>query len=455
MNVLKLSFRSLRARPAATAVSLLLLTLGVAIISLLFMLNQQLEEKFQKNISGIDMVVGAKGSPLQLILSAVFQIDAPTGNIALSETRILQRNRYVERTIPLAYGDSYQGFRIVGTETEYLDLYEASLAQGSLWQVPFEVVLGAQVAEATGLQVGDVFYSAHGLVAGAGAHDEHPFRVKGILEPSNSVLDGLILTAVESIWALHAPPHEEEEENEAHAEAHEGGPGEAQEKAHEETNKEGNGNEESPEGKDAPGEQSGQETPGDARAIEQTQLAEEREITALLVKFRNPMGMVMLPRQINERTNMQAAMPAVEINRLFSLLGIGLDLLQAIALAIIVIAALSFFLSLYNSLRERKYELALMRSMGASQTKIFSLLLLEGLLLSLAGYVLGIVLGHTGLALLSNIAGDAYGYSFEYWRLATGEWQLGLVVLLIGLVAGLLPAIKAIRTPISDTLAGK
>lgn len=409
MNILQLSFRSLRAKPAATAVSLLLLMLGVAIISLLFMLNQQLEEKFQKNISGIDMVLGAKGSPLQLILSAVFQIDYPTGNIPLDQAQALRRNRFVARAIPLAYGDSYRGFRIVGSDKEYLDLYEASIAQGTAWEAPFEVVLGAQVAEATGLSVGDEFYSAHGMVAGAEEHDEHPFRVKGILAHSASVLDGLILTAVESIWAVHA---------------HEEGAAEGEEENTHEEEKE-------------------------------AQLADEdREITAMLIKFRNPMGMVMLPRQINERTNMQAAMPAVEINRLFSLLGIGLDLLKTIAFAIIIIAALSFFLSLYNSLRERKYELALMRSMGASRFRIFSLLMLEGILLSIAGYVLGLLLGHAGLAVLSHFAGSSYGYRFNYWRLVEGEWQLGLAVLAIGLLAGLLPAIKAIRTPISDTLAG-
>lgn len=397
MNIFKLSVKSLKAKPAATGVSLLLLTLGVAIISLLFMLNQQLEEKFQKNIRGIDMVVGAKGSPLQLILSAVFQIDYPTGNIPLKEARNLQRNRLVQQAIPLAYGDSYQGYRIVGTEENYLQLYEAGLDQGSLWRAPFEVVLGSQVAAKTGLALGDAFYSAHGMVAGAGEHDEHPFKVVGILTPSQSVLDGLILTAVESIWQVHA--HAGEEEAAADAE-------------------------------------------------------QERELTALLVKFRSPMGMVMLPRQINQRTSMQAAIPAMEINRLFSLLGIGLDLLKAIAYAIILIAGLSFFLSLYNSLKERKYELALMRSMGASRAKLFSLVMLEGVILSICGYVLGIVLGHAGLALLSGMAEGAYGYRFDPFMLAEEEAWLGLAVLLIGFLAAFIPALRAIRTPISETLAG-
>lgn len=397
MNIFKLSVKSLKAKPAATGVSLLLLTLGVAIISLLFMLNQQLEEKFQKNIRGIDMVVGAKGSPLQLILSAVFQIDYPTGNIPLKEARNLQRNRLVQQAIPLAYGDSYQGYRIVGTEESYVKLYEAGLEQGSLWKAPFEVVLGSQAAAKTGLALGDTFFSAHGMVAGAGEHDEHPFKVAGILAPSQSVLDGLILTAVESIWQVHA--HAGEEEAVAGAE-------------------------------------------------------QERELTALLVKFRSPMGMVMLPRQINQRTSMQAAIPAMEINRLFSLLGIGLDLLKAIAYAIILIAGLSFFLSLYNSLKERKYELALMRSMGASRAKLFSLVMLEGVILSICGYVLGIVLGHVGLVLLSGLAEGAYGYQFDAFMLAEEEAWLGLAVLLIGFLAALIPALRAIRMPISETLAG-
>jgi putative ABC transport system permease protein len=397
MNTLQLSAKSLRAKPAATAVSLLLLTLGVAIISLLFVLNQQLEEKFQKNISGIDMVVGAKGSPLQLILSAVFQIDYPTGNIPLKEALNLRRNRLVERAIPLAYGDSYQGYRLVGTEKSYLELYDASLEQGNVWNEPFDVVLGAQVAELTGLSVGDTFFSAHGMVAGAGEHDEHPFKVTGILAPSQSVLDGLILTAVESIWQVHA---------------HAGG-------------------------EEAAG---GEET--------------AQELTALLVKFRSPMGMVMLPRQINQRTSMQAAIPAMEINRLFSLLGIGLDLLKAIAYAIILIAGLSFFLSLYNSLKERQYELALMRSMGASRAKLFSLVMLEGILLSICGYVLGIIFGHAGLALVSSLAEGAYGYQFDVFRLNEGELWLGIAVLLTGALAAFIPAMRAIRTPISETLAG-
>ncbi len=409
MNLLQLSTKSLWSKPAGTGVSLLLLSLGVAIISLLFLLTRQLEEKFQKNISGIDMVVGAKGSPLQLILSAVFQIDNPTGNISLQEAGKLKRNRLVAQAIPLAYGDSYQGYRLVGTEPSYPKLYNATLASGSLWNSAYEVVLGSQVAGATGLKVGDSFYSAHGLVQGAMDHDEHPFTVAGILAQSNSVLDGLILTGLESIWAVHEHGKAEAPAQEANHSAEESAGGHT---------------------------------------------AEDREITAMLIKFRGPMGMVMLPRQINERSNMQAAVPAVEINRLFSLLGVGMDLLKTIAYAIIIIAGFSFFLALYNSLRERKYELALMRSMGASGTKIFSLLLLEGILLSITGYVAGIIIGHLGLLLLSNFTSSSFGYEFEFLRLTKEEVILAAGVLATGMLSAAIPAIKAMRTPVSETLSG-
>ena len=410
MNLLRLSAKGLQSKPAASGISLLLLSLGVAIISLLFLLTKQLEEKFQKNISGIDMVVGAKGSPLQLILSAVFQIDNPTGNISLQEVKGLQRNRLVAKAIPLAYGDSYQGFRVVGTEESYLSLYEASFARGKAWTTTYEVVLGSEVTKATGLQLGDTFYSAHGLVQGAPEHDEHSFVVSGILEQSNSVLDGLILTGLETIWQIHGHPAGNPQNEEAHNSGRETA-------------------DESPENKD-------------------------RQITAMLIKFRGPMGMVMLPRQINERSNMQAAVPAIEINRLFQLMGIGVDLLGMIAYAIIVIAGFSFFLSLYNSLRERKYELALMRSMGASRSKIFSLLILEGLLLSLVGYLIGILIGHLGLLFISKYSASSYGYQFDLLQITREEMILAGGVLLLGLFAAIIPAIKAIRTPISETLSG-
>ena len=165
------------------------------------------------------------------------------------------------------------------------------------------------------------------------------------------------------------------------------------------------------------------------------------------------MGMIALPRFINENTKMQAASVAFEINRLFSLLGVGLDTLRALALIIILIAGVSVFVSLYNSLKERKYEMALMLSMGATRTRLFVMLLLEGLLLALLGYVLGIVLSRLGLWLFSRAAESDFHYSFADFGLLTEEiWLLGGAIL-IGILAAALPSLGVYRLNLSRTLA--
>ncbi len=148
-------------------------------------------------------MVGAKGSPLQLILSTVFHADVPTGNIDLAQAQAIARNPMIASAIPLALGDSYRGHRIVGTETSYLDLYGAKLAQGALFADEMEAVVGAEVARRHGLAVGASLTGAHGLAAAGPAHEAHPYRVVGILAPSGTVVDRLVLTSVESVWHVH------------------------------------------------------------------------------------------------------------------------------------------------------------------------------------------------------------------------------------------------------------
>ena len=134
MNISKLSILNITHRPLSSALSLILLTLGVSIIALLLQINHHVREQMENNVKGVDMVVGAKGSPLQLILSAIYHIDAPTGNIPLDEVEKLRKNRLVKSCIPLSYGDNFKGHRIVGTDYQYPKLYNASLEQGRLWQ---------------------------------------------------------------------------------------------------------------------------------------------------------------------------------------------------------------------------------------------------------------------------------------------------------------------------------
>ncbi len=413
MNIFKLSIRNMMNRPLSTMMSLILLTLGVGMIALLLNVNKHIQEQMENNIRGIDMVVGAKGSPLQLILSAVYHIDVPTGNIAMQEVEELKRNRYVASTVPLSYGDTFQGYRIVGTDYSYTNLYNAELQEGRLWEHTFEVTIGATVAQNLGLVTGDKFVSSHGFAEGGGLHESNSFKVVGVLSYTNSVLDQLILTATESIWEVHT--HEEDNVTEVMS-GSEGG--DHLEEEHEDPDH-----------------------------------SEDREITAMLVKFRSPVGLIQIPRSINEDTNMQAAVPAFEVNRLFGLLGVGVDTINAIALVIMIVSGLSIFISLYSTLKDRQYEMALMRTHGATRLQLVWLIVQEGMLLTLSGFLLGIVFSRIGLWLVSNLMKSNFHYEFNGFSWVAEERWLLVIAACIGFFASLIPSISVYRINISKILS--
>ncbi len=402
------------------------MSLGIGIISLLLLAGKQIEEKFTRNVAGIDMVIGAKGSPLQLILSSIYQIDAPTGNISMEEANRLTRNPLVKSVIPLSMGDSYQGYRIVGSNQKYLDHFEAQFADGKAFSQAMDIVLGAKVAKNLGLKVGDSFASQHGFNEGGDSHKEKKFKVVGILKITNSVLDQIMITPLESVWAVHES-HEVEEE----------GKGANALKLLEEPS-----------------------IGADLRVSPHVEKGEhidphqpDSQITSMLVKFRNPAMGMMMARSINLNSTMQTATPAIEINRLFALMGFGIDALKLIALVIIIVSGLSVFVSLYNSLKERKYEMALMLSMGASRTKLFFLLLLEGLIISVIGFAVGIFLSRLGLWIMSENVEQNFHYDFNVLSLLTEELWLFLGALFIGLLAASIPSLGIYKIDISRTLA--
>ncbi|SOD88504.1 ABC transporter permease [Spirosoma fluviale] len=413
MNLFRISWSNLKDKPLSSFLSGLLMTFGITIISLLLLLNKQLDDQFRKNIKGIDMVLGAKGSPLQLILASIYQIDSPTGNIPLDEAERLTRNPMIKTAIPLSMGDNYQSFRIVGTNKKYLDHFGATVAQGKLFDKALETVIGPRVAAVTGLKIGDTFSGSHGLDKDGDVHADTKYKVVGILSPTNTVADQLIITPLSSVWAIH-------EHHEEHAEPTTGTADHEAEGGHENHHDE--------------------------------ELGEPREITSMLIKFRNPLGM-MLARGINSNSKLQAALPNIEINRLFSLLGVGVETLRGLAIVIMLISGISVFVSLYNSLKERRYEMALMLSMGATRAQLFGMLLLEGLVLALIGFILGILLSRVGLWLFSSSVSSEYHYNLAAFGILPEEWALLGVAILIGLLAAALPALGVYRMNISRTLA--
>lgn len=404
MNMIKLSWKYLIAKPLNTGLNILLLALGLAIITVLILIQDQFENKMTKDAEGIDLVVGAKGSPLQLILSSIYHIDFPTGNIDMEDAINLSKNRLVKNVIPLGMGDNYQGYRIVGTNHDYLKLYNAQMEEGIVWEKPFEVVLGSEAAVRLGLGIGDTFIGSHGIGSSSHEHDEHPYKISGILNPMGNVLDKLILTSIESVWYTHDEGHDHEKFEKSVAKT--GFP----------------------------------------------ETDEDREVTSLLIQYRNPIAAVQLPRFINSKSALQAASPSFEISRLFELLGIGVKLIQGLAIVIILIAGLGIFIALFNSLKERKYDLAVMRTLGASSGQLFLHIVLEGVILTVLGAIVGMVMGHLFLAVLvmQNEQGAISGLTAMVFLIE--ELWILVYAVLVGIIASLIPAWNAYQTDIAKQL---
>ncbi len=423
--IAKIAWKNIWFKPLNTLLSIILLTAGIAIITLLILLEEQFEKQFDSNIDNIDLVLGAQGSPLQLILSSVYQVDAPTGNIDYTEAKTWMEHRFVQTAVPLAFGDNYKGFRIVGTTPQYLSVYGKGIKEGKVFNKNFEVVLGNTIAQKMNMKVGDTFYGSHGDAAEGELHEDHAYIVTGIAASTGKVIDNLILCTVPSVWAMHDEGHEHAEDKEHQHENVVAGHEEHHDDAHE------------------------------RKEHHEDEIADEgKEITAVLIKFRSKMGIVMWPRLIAQNTKMQAASPAIEINRLFSLFGIGLQALQYLAYGIMLISGISIFIALYNTLKERKYEFALLRVNGASRTQLLWLVLIESMLLCITGFIFGTIVGRIALTLISGSAESEFKMSFNPFEFV---WQkegylFGLTIF-VGILAAVIPAVKAYTLNISKTLA--
>jgi putative ABC transport system permease protein len=397
MKTLAFAWRYLWARPLGAALNVLLLSLGLASITFLLLVGHQLSQAFERDLAGIDVVVGAKGSPMQLILSGVLHVDVPPGNVPLQAVQALAKNPLVAKLIPISLGDNFQGFRIVGSSHDYPALYAATLAQGRLWDAPMQVVLGATTAAKLGAGLGQTFVGSHGLGGGGHVHGDNAYTVVGILAPSGSVLDRLILTDTTSVWQVHEDATAMDDE--------------------------------------------------DRQVME-----EEREVTMALVRYTTPLAAVSFPRFVNTSTEMQAAAPALEITRMLTLLGLGTDVLRAFAGVLLLTAGLSVFIALWSAVRERRGDLALLRMLGAPPTKVATLLLCEALWLGLLASVLGLLLGQGFAAALG------WFLKLDNSLLLGGMvWPPALAVvpvlaLAVSLGAAVLPALSAYRASVLELL---
>ena len=396
MNAGRLIIAQLLRKPLQTILAVVLLALGIATLVFVVLVQGQLSRQLTRDAQGIDLVVGAKGSPLQLILSAVYHIDIPTGNVPLGALEQLRANRLVAQVIPVSLGDNHQGFRIVGTEPELIEHYGGRFTTGAVWTAPMQAVLGADVARATGLSLASTFAGAHGLTAGGAVHEDSIYRVVGVLAPTGTVLDRLVITDKVSVWR-----------------AHEGEPADAGE-----------------------------------RAI----LEAEREVTALLVRYASPLAAAIVPRQVNAESRLMAASPASELARLFAVVGVGIDTMRVFAAVLIASSLLALFVTLYNALEERRYDIAIMRLLGASRSRIVGLMLLEAWLLAFVAITLGLLIGLVAVAVVAHWLTQARAFTVTAHVTPELLW-IGIVAFLIATIAALLPAWRAGRMDVAQTLA--
>ena len=371
---------------------MLLMVLGMTIITVSILVNQITKDTFNKNNPNLDVVVGAKGSPLQLVLSSIHHIDIPTGNISYKNAKNIIKHPAIKFGVPISLGDNFQNFRIVGTDKKLFKLYNAQLKIGSIWEKPMQAVIGYNVATLTQLKIDKFFVGSHGLIDTGDIHAEQPYKVVGILKRTGTVLDNLIITSLESVWSLHSNQN----------------------------NVVTNDN--------------------------------NLEVTALLLKYKNKTSAFSFPRLINKNTNMQAASPNLEISKLFKLTGEAHKVINYLSVLIVSLSFAGILFTLLNNISERKYDLAILRTLGFTKEKIFSIILIEGMTISFLGSFIGLMFGgivYKCIEYFSLLGKNIITGQFEFISELIMVW---FIILIISFLACLIPCIKAYKQNIRSTL---
>jgi len=371
---------------------MLLMVLGMTIITVSILVNQITKDTFNKNNPNLDVVVGAKGSPLQLVLSSIHHIDIPTGNISYKNAKNIIKHPAIKFGVPISLGDNFQNFRIVGTDKKLFKLYNAEIKIGSIWEKPMQAVIGYNVATLTKLKIEKFFVGSHGMIDTGDIHAEQPYKVVGILKRTGTVLDNLIITSLESVWSLHSNQNDAVMNN------------------------------------------------------------NNLEVTALLLKYKNKTSAFSFPRLINKNTNMQAASPNLEISKLFKLTGEAHKVINYLSVLIVSLSFVGILFTLLNNISERKYDLAILRTLGFTKEKIFSIILIEGMTISFLGSFIGLMFGgiiYKCIEYFSLLGKNIITGQFEFISELIMLW---FIILIISFLACLIPCIKAYKQNIRSTL---
>ena len=445
MSDLNLVLLSLKSRLSSTILAVLLTTFGILISIILVQFESHIKTRLNNDGKKIDIVVGAKGSPLQIVLSSIYHIDLPTGNIPYSSLKIISEDPLVDKVIPLALGDNWKNNRIVGTTYEYLEHYGAKLDKGRNWHKVFEVVAGSSVK----INLNQEFSGSHGLVDNNNTHDHGKYRVVGILKPTGTVLDRLLLTSLKSVLQIHGQDIEDNEkhnhEHDKHEhKKHEHDKHEHKKHEHDEHEHQLNKNKHKTDNHDHNSEQKG-------NSVNNNQDFIEPEITSLLITTKSPVANINLPRSINKQTQLQAANPAFEITRLSAMLGLGSKSFKLLSIIIMLIAVLSIFTGLASNFENRLRDLAILRAIGYSKARVFKIISLEGIIIVIFGIIIGLCSSFLVFNLLVDIIAPLNNSNAKF-NFSIDIVIIIFLVFLAGLFAAFFPAYKGSKVSVAKQL---
>ena len=396
MMLLTLSVRYLVRRWGSAMLTILVGALGLALLSTVMTMAEDIPSAVKKALGGADMVVGPKGSELDLVLCCALHITPTRGLVPYKAARAAVTNPYVKQSVPIALGDSYNGTRILWTRPQITDIYGAHLAQGRMWTGAMQAVVGAQAAGQQHLHIGSTMISTHGLDIGGELHTNAHYTVTGILAPTGTVIDRLILADLKSIKVVHVDTGDPDEQG--------------------------------------PTQVAGQGYDADGNPI---------AISAMIATFSSPIAAAIVPRQISTETDLTAANPLLEMARLSALARPGFELVLIFGAVFGVVAALMAAIGLMSALNARARDLALLRILGASRLKVARVAVQEALILVHLAYGVGFALA---LGLSAVVAGKLFDYGLFVTPWAGGHtlWVLYLGALAAAVVASIVPVVRAV-----------
>lgn len=417
MVVLSLAYQSLKNRQLTSALTVLSIALSVTLLLGVEQVRVGARESFTNTISQTDLIVGARGGTLQLLLYAVFRIGTATNNISYESYAYFRSHPAVDWTIPYTLGDSHRGYRVVGTTEDFYTKYryrrdrKVELAEGRIPAGVFDVALGSDVAVDLKYRVSDAVIITHGITHGAGLlrHEDKPFTVVGILRKTATPVDRSLYITPEGMEAIHldwsqgAPP--------------------------------------------MPGE----EIPAGKIKQEEIKII---QLTAFLLRAKSRIDTLRLQREVNTFADepLMAIIPGVALSELWRTLSYAEEALRVVSLFVIIVGLLGMLVSLYTSLNERRREMAVLRAVGAGPSKIVLLLVLESGLLSLAGVLVGVLLVYALSFTAQPIIEQHFGLFMPIQALTLTGYLYLLAVIGAGLLIGFVPALKAYRNSLADGL---